>query len=235
MYKRLLLLLLLSIIAGTLAVPFVPVHWRMSAANRIEDALPQRFKTAPSTASRVASSLWSRSLIDSGRAQIGVTVIYDGTYRGLSYPNGDIEHRRGVCTDVVIRALRASHAIDLQMLVHEDMRGAFSQYPTKWGLKRPDRNIDHRRVPNLRRYFTRIGAALPIPGPDHNGTRIFLPGDIVTWSLGPGKPHIGIISDVTTAGGERPLVIHNVGAGTREEDFLFRYPITGHYRLEGLV
>lgn len=170
---------------------------------------------------------WSSALIAAARDQIGVTVIYDGAYQSIPYPGGDIDRRRGVCTDVLIRALRDAHGFDLQKVVHEDMSRAFSAYPAIWGLTRPDDNIDHRRVPNLRRYFERQGAALPAPGPDTT----FLPGDIVTFTLGPGTPHIGIVSDRMAQGGTRPLILHNVGAGTQEEDFLTRYPMTGHYRL----
>jgi len=235
MRKHQVLLILFCCFSGMLFLAFTPVHLRMAAISKISDNLPQALRPVAATGPKAAASLWSRSLIDAGRAQIGVTVIYDGAYQGMSYPGGDIEPRRGVCTDVVIRALRTSHAIDLQMLVHQDMRSAFSLYPTTWGLSRPDQNIDHRRVPNLRRFFERIGAALPVPDSDSDTPTVFLPGDIVTWSLGPGKPHIGVISDLTTDNGARPLVIHNVGAGTREEDFLIRYPITGHYRLEGHV
>jgi uncharacterized protein YijF (DUF1287 family) len=180
----------------------------------------------PSTRQAEANP-FAQSLISAARAQIGVTTRYDGAYVGLDYPNGDIDRQRGVCTDVVIRALRDGHGVDLQKQVHEDMRAAFSSYPKNWGLTRPDRNIDHRRVPNLRRYFERIGAALPAP----DEATHFTPGDIVTWTLGPGKPHIGIVSDKVSRRTGYPLIIHNVGAGTREEDFLFAYPLTGHYRL----
>ena len=129
----------------------------------------------------------------------------------------------------MIRALRDAHGLDLQRAVHEDMKRAFRDYPANWGLTRPDRNIDHRRVPNLRRFFARKGAALPAPNED----TAFLPGDLVTWTLGPGLPHIGIVSNRLVPGTDRPLIIHNVGAGARIEDFLMRYPMTGHYRIEG--
>ena len=175
------------------------------------------------------SSTWSAALIDSAQAQIGVTVNYDPAYVALAYPNGDIPRRDGVCTDVVIRALRDAHTVDLQQQVHEDMRARFASYPNNWGLTRPDRNIDHRRVPNLRRYFEHIGAELPPPTLDSD----FQPGDIVTWMISPGRPHIGIVSDRLTRDGSRPLILHNAGLGTRMDDFLPLYPLTGHYRLEG--
>ena len=131
---------------------------------------------------------------------------------------------RGVCTDVVIRALRQL-GFDLQQAVHEDMAAHFSAYPKKWGLKKPDKNIDHRRVPNLQTYFTRRGWALPISRQPQD----YHPGDLVTCNVGGHLPHIFIVSDAKTAQGE-PLIIHNIGAGTQEEEGLFEYEITGHYR-----
>lgn len=203
-------------------------HHRLLVKAYVGDMLP--IQPTPPGPMRPASE-WNAALIEAASAQVGVTRVYDGAYQSLAYPNGDIDRGRGVCTDVVIRALRDAHDIDLQQRVHEDMRRSFSRYPQIWGLTRPDRNIDHRRVPNLRRYFERIGAALPRPD-SHSD---FLPGDIVTWDLGPGMPHIGVVSNHSTADGLRPLIIHNAGAGTRVEDFLFLYPMTGHYRLEGKI
>ena len=166
-------------------------------------------------------------LAAAARKQIGVTVSYDPAYVILDYPNGDVPKDRGVCTDVLIRAARDGLSADLQKLVHEDMRGHFSAYPKQWGLSRPDRNIDHRRVPNLRAYFKRRGFELktPIAGEDPD----FQPGDIVTCTVPPNLPHIMIVSDRKTADG-KPLVIHNIGGGAREEDALRSFPLTGHYR-----
>lgn len=203
-----------------------PHHWDI-ARTYLSDVLPASATAAQSQG--VPTTEWSNALISAARAQIGVTTLYDGSYQGLSYPGGDIPRERGVCTDVLIRALRDAHAVDLQKLVHEDMRAAFSHYPKNWGLSRPDRNIDHRRVPNLRRFFKRRGMALPQP----NDQTTFLPGDIVTWTLGPGLPHIGIVSEQLVPGTTRPYIVHNVGAGTRHEDFLLSHPMTGHYRLDG--
>lgn len=164
-------------------------------------------------------------LVAAARAQVGVTVVYDPSYRGLDYPGGDIPAERGVCTDVVIRAYRRL-GLDLQVAVHEDMKRAWSEYPKLWALSGPDRNIDHRRVPNLVTYFRRMGAALP-PGDDPDS---YLPGDLVTWRLPSGVPHIGIVSD--RRAGRVPLVIHNIGAGAAEEDVLFGFERTGHFRLD---
>ena len=161
-------------------------------------------------------------LVDASRQQIGVTLSYDPAYRRLDYPGGDVPIDRGVCTDVLIRAYRAV-GVDLQQLVHEDMRGHFAAYPNNWGLNRPDRNIDHRRVPNLARFFSRQGQQLPLTGDDYQ------PGDLLTWRLPSGVPHIGIVSDRKASDGT-PLIVHNIGAGTREENMLHDYTLTGHYR-----
>lgn len=163
-------------------------------------------------------------LVEAARTQVGVTLGYDPAYRRIAYPGGDVPLATGVCTDVVIRALRAQ-GLDLQQRVHEDMRRHFSAYPRHWGLKRPDPNIDHRRVPNLMTWFDRQGLSLKVG----QAAADYQPGDIVTWDLGRGLQHIGIISDRRSREGT-PLALHNIGQGTREEDILFRWPILGHYR-----
>ncbi|MBS0243056.1 MAG: DUF1287 domain-containing protein [Proteobacteria bacterium] len=165
-------------------------------------------------------------LVAAARAQVGVTTMYDPAFVKLAYPNGDLPRERGVCTDVVVRAYRDAFGIDLQRLVHEDMTASFQSYPKAWGLKRPDASIDHRRVLNLRVFFKRNGRELPVTvsGADYAA------GDLVTQVLPGNLPHIAIVADTKTADGARPLVIHNIGAGTRIEDTLFAYPITGHYR-----
>ena len=101
-------------------------------------------------------------LIEAARKQIGVTLHYDPAYSGLAFPNGDVPRSRGVCTDVVIRAYRDAFGIDLQSLVNADMKANFAAYPKIWGLRRTDRNIDHRRVPNLQVFLKRQGAVLPL-------------------------------------------------------------------------
>ena len=157
--------------------------------------------------------------------QVGVTVHYDPSYRVISFPGGDVPIERGVCTDVIVRAYREA-GIDLQLLVHQDMSRSMRTYPDLWGQSRPDPNIDHRRVPNLVTFFRRHGQRLSItsrPG-DYRA------GDIVTWRLASGTPHIGLISDRSQDG--KPLVIHNIGAGVQVEDVLFSYEITGHYRYD---
>ena len=166
-------------------------------------------------------------IVEAARKQVGVTLSYDPAYTSLTYPNGDVPREKGVCTDVVIRALREGLSQDLQKLVHEDMKANFGAYPKNWGLRRTDRNIDHRRVPNLRKFFERKGYAIKLPAPiDYSS---FQPGDLVTCTVPPALPHIMIVSDKKTADG-RPLVIHNIGGGAKEEDVLSIFPLTGHYR-----
>ena len=165
-------------------------------------------------------------IVQAARTQIGQTTIYDPAYVGLKYPGGDVPLERGVCTDVIIRALRKGAGLDLQKLVHEDMKKAFAKYPKIWGLKKTDRNIDHRRVPNLSCYFERKGYSL---GASKN-KRDYLAGDLVACLVGK-RPHIMIVSDKKAEDGT-PLVIHNIGSGTKEENTLFAFKITGHFRLK---
>ena len=158
------------------------------------------------------------------KKQIGVTISYDPTYRKLDFPRGDVPQETGVCTDVVVRAYRLQN-IDLQQLLNVDMKSNFSAYPKTWGLKSTDKNIDHRRVPNIETYFERHGQSLSMT--DESS---FKAGDIVSWRLpNSNLPHIGIVSDKSASDGT-PLIIHNIGRGTQEENILFAYPIYGHYR-----
>jgi len=185
---------------------------------------PRRALAAPA-----ADGPWSGKLVRAAESQIGVTTLYDAAYSRLDYPGGDVSRERGVCTDVVVRAYRDGLGIDLQKLVHEDMKRAFSAYPGLWGLKSTDRNIDHRRVPNLRIFFQRRGSALPVT----TEAAAYKPGDIVSQVLANGLPHIAIVSDRMNDAGATPLVIHNIGRGTLAEDILFALKITGHYRFSG--
>lgn len=150
-------------------------------------------------------------------------VLYDAAYTRISYPNGDVAPGKGVCADVIVRAYRGL-GIDLQRLVHEDMLAHFDLYPKKWGLKAPDSNIDHRRVPNLRVFFARFGQSLPVS----QDPAAWKPGDLITNQ--PAGPHIAIVSDRMAPGSNRPMVIQNIGWGAKEDDQLLSYPITGHYR-----
>ena len=153
------------------------------------------------------------------------SVIYNGDYYSIPYPNGDVPDGIGVCTDVVIRTFRAI-GLDLQKEVHEDMVANFELYPQRWGHNKPDSNIDHRRVPNLMTYFKRQGAEIHIT---ENG-KDYLPGDIVSWSLGGGLTHIGVVVNKKSNDNKRFMIVHNIGGGQVLEDCLFNYTITGHYR-----
>jgi len=174
-----------------------------------------------------AGALFLDVLVAAAVEQTRHQVTYDGSYRVIPYPNGDVPANIGVCTDVVIRAYRAV-GIDLQRLVHEDMRSAFSSYPALWGLKRPDHNIDHRRVPNLQTFLKRQGAELPR---SRNGAD-YQAGDVVTWMLPGNLPHIGLVSSTRAASG-RLMMVHNIGRGPQIEDVMFNYDITGRYRYRG--
>lgn len=174
-------------------------------------------------ASRATSEV--EKLLDAAIAQVGVTTSYDPAYVPLAYPGGDVPLDRGVCSDVLIRAFRAVD-VDLQVQVHEDMSAHFSKYPRLWGLRRADANIDHRRVPNLETWFNRRGKALPLRGDASD----FLPGDVVSWRLDNGLPHVGLVLRQRSADGARPLVIHNIGVGTQVEDVLLQWKINGHFR-----
>ena len=166
-----------------------------------------------------------QALVEAAQDRLKQRITYNGAYMKLDYPGGDVPANIGVCTDVLIRSYRAAYGFDFQKAVHEDMKANFSTYPKNWGLKRTDRNIDHRRVPNLETYLIRQGASLGISREPSD----FQPGDIVSWRLAGGLPHIGIVSDRKAADGT-PLIIHNVGAGPQEEDVLFLYKMNGHFR-----
>jgi len=146
-------------------------------------------------------------------AQVGVTTIYDSSYAQLRYPGGDVPKNRGVCADVIVRAFR-DIGVDLQVALHEDMRDHFAAYPRMWGLRSPDANIDHRRVPNLMKYFDRRGKGV---------SGDFQAGDVVAWRLPNGLYHIGIVS-------APDRVVHNIGYGAQNEDVLHAWKIIGHYR-----
>lgn len=163
-------------------------------------------------------------LSDAALSIVDSAIEYNSHYVELPYPNGDVPKEQGVCTDVVIRAYRKL-GIDLQKEVHEDMAANFSKYPKIWGLKSTDTNIDHRRVPNLQTFFTRKGASIPVT----KTATDYKPGDIVTWKLASGVPHIGLVVNKKGANG-RNKIVHNIGHGQVLEDTLFEYEVTGHYR-----
>jgi uncharacterized protein len=166
-----------------------------------------------------------KKVIEAAIEQTQTTRGYDPSYVKLAYPNGDVPIETGVCSDVLIRAFRKV-GIDLQKEVHEDMARNFAQYPNKWGLRRPDTNIDHRRVPNLMTYFKRQGKALAISA----NAKDYLPGDIVAWDLGGGITHIGMMTNLLSEETKTYRVVHNIGAGAKVENVLFNWKIIGHYR-----
>ena len=177
-------------------------------------------------ASPASARTWAERLVMAAETQIGRTVIYDPAYVRIGYPGGDVPVERGVCTDVVIRAYRDGLNFDLQKAVHEDMAGNFAAYPKHWGLTRTDRNIDHRRVPNLQTFFKRRNAAMAVS----DSAADYLPGDLVTMLLPGNLPHIGIVSAAMNDEASRPLLIHNIGGGTQRQDVLFTHKVTGSYR-----
>ncbi len=177
--------------------------------------------------SAVGQTSFYVQLADSAFVLTKDRVQYDPSYFRIDYPNGDIPKDKGVCTDVIIRAYRKL-GIDLQKEVHEDMRANFDKYPHNWGLNQPDKNIDHRRVPNLMTFFARHGTIKRIS----QTPKDYQPGDIVCWDLGSGITHIGLVSKEKTPDDRRHLIIHNIGAGQVLEDCLFRYKIIGHYKFE---
>lgn len=186
-----------------------------------EQAQAERAPAAPVAAAKRASP----PLVTAARGQVGVTLLYDPAYVEMPYPGGDVPAERGVCTDVIVRALRVS-GLDLQQAIHEDMRAHFAEYPQQWGLQGPNRSIDHRRVPNQMRWFARQGWSRPIT----TDAADFEAGDIAAWKLsGSGLLHIGIVSDRKSRDGT-PLILHNIGNGTQEDDILFRHAVIGHYR-----
>lgn len=195
---------------------------QMPVASNVNQSTRSVVESTTPSAGSVLGSAAGRKLAAAARAQVGVTTGYDPAYVGLSFPGGDVDAKTGVCSDVVVRALREL-GIDMQERVNRDMKAHFAEYPTKWGLSSPDPNIDHRRVPNLATYFARKGYERPITSDPVD----YQPGDIV-WIKLP-LDHTGIVSDRTIDG--RPLLIHNVGRGAQEEDVLFSWTIVGHYRV----
>ncbi len=195
----------------------IPVQLPPGTSASLETPEPRAAQTRPITNPRAAK------LVVAAVAQFGETVLYDPSYVRLTYPAGDLPRDRGVCSDVVIRALRGA-GVDLQRLVHEDMSANFAAYPKLWRLRRPDANIDHRRVANLMTYFARWGKTVPLSHSDYQ------PGDLVAWRLPNRRLHIGVVTDRQASDGQRLLLAHNIGAGVQLEDILFAWPVIGHYR-----
>jgi len=167
-----------------------------------------------------------KKVVDSAIEQTQYTFEYDPSYTKMDYPGGDVPRERGVCADVVVRAFRAA-GVDLQKQVHEDMEKHFSAYPNRWGARKPDSNIDHRRVPNLMTFFERSGKSVPITRQQAD----YLPGDVVAWELENRLLHIGIVVDAVADGSQNYLAVHNIGAGAKIEDVVMAWKIIGHYRM----
>ena len=167
-----------------------------------------------------------KMIVDSALEQTKQTFEYDPSYAKLDYPNGDVPIERGVCADVIVRALRKA-GVDLQKEVHEDMVRHFAAYPKNWGARRPDSNIDHRRVPNLMTFFDRQSRAVPITRKPSD----YFPGDVVAWELDNRLLHIGLVTDAVAESTQNYLIVHNIGAGARLEDVLMNWKIIGHYRM----
>ena len=196
-------------------------HFLLAALAVVGGLLPGQVN-GPSTGTAVQAR---QTLVDAALAQVGVTTLYDPTYVKLAYPGGDVPEDRGVCTDVVIRALRQVN-VDLQKLVHEDKRKSPAAYAHDGANELLDANIDHRRVPNLMVFFQREGKQVPISAQPAD----YLPGDIVAWRLPSGLLHVGLVADRVAPGTDRHLVVHNIGEGAQCEDVLFAFTIIGHYR-----
>jgi uncharacterized protein len=201
---------------GTIALWFGFNDQHLSPLRKIANPVPT---TVPIESPKI------RKIVANAIEQSKITHNYDPAYVKLAYPGGDVPMSTGVCTDVVIRALRSVN-IDLQKEVHQDMQRNFAVYPHNWGLAAPDPNIDHRRVPNLMVWLQRKGKALPVT----NNPQDYQPGDIVTWDFGGGQQHIGIVTNIW-ATSDRFMIVDNAGWGTKVEDVLFIWKQIGHYRL----
>lgn len=202
---------------------------RAARAGAAQAATPQNVRQPDPRPKPSSGSPFLDRLSDAAVERTNHAVRYDPTYFVIAYPNGDVPAEVGVCTDEVIRSYRKV-GVDLQKEVHEDMARNFRLYPRKWGLKKTDTNIDHRRVPNLMVFFERQGASQPLT----DDARDYKPGDVVTWDLGGGLTHIGIVVAVPSQADESRLqIVHNIGAGPKMEDVLFAWKVTGHYRFTG--
>ncbi|MCY1128761.1 DUF1287 domain-containing protein [Frigidibacter sp. RF13] len=218
-------LILLAVALGALAALRDPWRAKVLAQATIARIAPPQPPEPAMTDLPVPSPI-AEAILAAAERQVGVTLGYDPAYVAIAFPGGDVPSATGVCSDVVIRALREGLGLDLQLAVNRDMKRAFAAYPALWGLTRPDPNIDHRRVPNLETLLTRAGAALPVSSDADS----YLPGDIVSWRLPGNRPHVGLVSRIPMPNGT-PMILHNIGAGARIDDILFRFEIAGHYRL----
>ena len=227
--KQLPLLLLIAIgLSACSATPPAPVRQKQASKKVAPVVIDKRSPKKIRRITPAVNQSFSNNLSNAALSRLRSRVRYDGSYIKIAYPWGDVPPNIGVCTDVVIRSYRKL-GIDLQQQVHRDMNAAFYAYPNlkKWGLSQPDPNIDHRRVYNLRAFFQRRGAALPVTYNPND----YKPGDVVSWMVGPSLPHIGVVVNKRSKKDPRRfMVVHNIAYGPQLEDILFAFPITGHYR-----
>jgi len=223
--RRLLLTAILVLVVIRL-ISVVACNARDREAVASSKAAPQAAAVETLTRRPVSDTPQIKRIVDSAIEQTRLTFEYDPSYAKLDYPNGDVPIQRGVCADVIVRAFRNA-GIDLQKEVHQDMTRNFSSYPAKWGARKPDSNIDHRRVPNLMTLFERKSWSLPITKTSAD----YFPGDVVAWELDNKLLHIGLVTDAVAGETQNYLVVHNIGAGARIEDVLMAWKIIGHYRM----
>jgi len=197
-------------------------------ADHAVGAVEARAERADDDRASHANRALGAALAEAASRRAALPTNYDPAYVQIPFPGGDIAPDRGVCTDLVVRAHR-DVGIDLQEAVHSDMSTAFERYPDIWGATAPDSNIDHRRVPNLMVFFGRHGLVLPIP----DDPRAYTPGDVVTWHLGRGLTHIGIVTHHRDPGTGRPLVAHHVGGHPSVDDVLEAWEVVGRFRYAG--
>jgi uncharacterized protein YijF (DUF1287 family) len=209
---------------GLIILSFMILNCKDEITNKAD--LRENFETKVISNFIENPSTFEEKLSNAAISIIDENVVYTPDYVSLKYPNGDVPAKTGVCSDVVIRAYRKL-GIDLQKEVHEDIKANFSKYPTKWGLKKTDTNIDHRRVPNLEVFFERKGKKLEVSDNPND----YKTGEIVTWMINGKLPHIGIIIHKKSIDGN-PMIVHNVGGGQVAEDCLFSWKIVGHFKYE---
>lgn len=211
----------IAVVTATLACTSRAVDNSASARTTLARAAVQGLTRKP-----ISDIPQIQKVVDSAIEQTRYTFEYDPSYVKLDYPNGDVPRERGVCADVIVRAFRSA-GVDLQKEVHEDMSRHFCTYPDKWGARKPDSNIDHRRVPNLMTLFERRAKFVPISRKSSD----YFPGDVVAWELDNHLLHIGLVTDAVAGGTQNYLVVHNIGAGAKIEDVLMSWKIIGHYRM----
>ena len=155
-------------------------------------------------------------ILNNTREYIKTKPKYKSKYYETGYPND----KYGVCTDVVGNALKNA-GYDLMELVNEDIKNNKEKYD----IEVIDKNIDFRRVKNLKIFFKNNAINLTT---DINKIEEWQGGDIIIF-----KNHIGIVSDKRNKKGI-PFIIHNQSPyqSNYEEDILeIRKDIVGHYRM----